>query len=172
MILRQDHAPGRQELSDFTDMGDFGASIAGAPLAHRLHRFTLACSAWEHAGPVLGGESFTAFATGLQNALWALGGVPAEHRSDSLSAAFRNLDDDARTDQTRRYEALCAHCGMTPTRNNTGVAHENGAIELECAALRPLPPSRTTDCDEATVCVASRAAASSCAGCSTPCPRA
>jgi hypothetical protein len=41
---------------------------------------------------------------GLQNALFALGGVPAEHRSDSLSAAFRNLDDDARVDQTRRYE--------------------------------------------------------------------
>ena len=70
-----------------------------------------------------------ALAEGLQNALWALGGVPAEHRSDSLSAAFRNLDRDARDDLTRRYDALCAHYGMTPTRNNTGVAHENGAIE-------------------------------------------
>ena len=92
---------------------------------------------------------------------------------------------------------------MTPTRNNTGVAHENGAIEsqhghlkrgvtqalllrgsvdfesldayrgwianligrrnarrakmvqLECAALRPLPAGRTTDYDEATVFVTS-----------------
>jgi hypothetical protein len=34
------------------------------------------------------GESFTALAVGLQNALWTLGGVPAEHRSDSLSTAF------------------------------------------------------------------------------------
>jgi hypothetical protein len=33
-----------------------------------------------------------ALAEGLQNALWALGGVPEQHRSDSLSAAFRNLD--------------------------------------------------------------------------------
>ena len=40
--------------------------------------------------------------------------MPAEHRSDSLSAAFRNLDDDALVDQTRRYEALCAHYEMTP----------------------------------------------------------
>ena len=32
-------------------------------------------------------------------------------------------------DLTRRYDALCAHYGMTPTRNNRGVAHENGAIE-------------------------------------------
>ena len=30
---------------------------------------------------------------------------------------------------TRRYEALCAHYGMTPTRNNKGVSHENGSIE-------------------------------------------
>jgi hypothetical protein len=52
-----------------------------------------------------------------------------QHRSDSLSAAFRNLDDDARQDQTRRYEALCAHYGMEPTRNNRGIAHENGSIE-------------------------------------------
>ena len=52
-----------------------------------------------------------------------------QHRSDSLSAAFRNLDRDAQEDLTRRYEALCAHYGMTPTRNNRGVAHENGSIE-------------------------------------------
>ena len=83
-----------------------------------------------------GGESFTALAVGLQNALWSLGGVPVEHRSDSLSAAFRNLDDDARVDQTRRYEALCAHYDMTPTRNNTGVAHENGAVESQHGHLK------------------------------------
>ena len=70
-----------------------------------------------------------ALAEGLQNALWALGHAPLQHRSDSLSAAFRNLDDDTRQDQTRRYEALCAHYGMEPTRNNRGVAHENGSIE-------------------------------------------
>ena len=136
VIFRQDHIPGQQGLSDFTDMGDLGVSIAGQPLDHRLYHFALAYSAWEHAEPVLGGESFTALAVGLQNALWSLGGVPAEHRSDSLSAAFRNLDDDARADQTRRYEALCAHYEMTPTRNNAGVAHENGAIESQHGHLK------------------------------------
>jgi hypothetical protein len=52
-----------------------------------------------------------------------------QHRSDSLSAAFRNLDADTGQDQTRRYEALCAHYRMAPTRNNRGLAHENGSIE-------------------------------------------
>ena len=131
VIFRQDHPPGQQGLSDFTDMAEFGVRIAGEPLAHRLYHFVLAYSAWEHAEVVLGGESYTALACGLQNALWSLGGVPAEHRSDSLSAAFRNLATDAAEDQTHRYEALCAHYNMQPTRNNRGVAHENGAIESQ-----------------------------------------
>jgi transposase InsO family protein len=129
VIFRQEHPPGRLGLSDFTDMGDRGITIAGVPLDHRLYHFRLAFSGGEHAQVVLGGESFVALAEGLQDALWALGGAPAQHRSDSLSAAFRNLDEDARQDQTRRYEALCAHYGMVPTRNNRGVAHENGSIE-------------------------------------------
>ena len=129
VIFRQEHPPGRVGLSDFTDMGDRGVSIAGAPLDHRLYHFRLAFSGWEHAHVVLGGESFVALAEGMQNALWALGRAPLQHRSDSLSAAFRNLDRDAREDLTRRYEALCAHYGMEPTRNNRGVAHENGSIE-------------------------------------------
>lgn len=129
VIFRQEHPPGRLGLSDFTGMGDRRVSIAGATLDHRLYHFRLAFSGWEHAQIVLGGESFVALAEGLQNALWALGRAPLQHRSDSLSAAFRNLTDDAWQDQTRRYETLCAHYGMEPTRNNRGVAHENGSIE-------------------------------------------
>jgi hypothetical protein len=129
VIFRQLHEPGRLGLSDFTDMGDLGVLIAGQPLDHRLYHFRLIWSGFEHAHVILGGESYVALAEGLQNALWALGGAPAEHRSDSLSAAFRNLDADARADLTTRYEALCQHYGMTPTRNNQGVAHENGSIE-------------------------------------------
>ena len=30
---------------------------------------------------------------------------------------------------TERYQALCAHYGMTASRNNRGLAHENGSIE-------------------------------------------
>jgi hypothetical protein len=129
VMFRQEHPPGRMGLSDFTDMNGLGVTIAGAPLAHRLYHFRLAFSGFAHAHVVLGGESFVALAEGLQNALWALGGVPEQHRSDRLSAAFRNLDREAHDDLTRRYEELCAHYRMTPTRNNPGVAHENGAIE-------------------------------------------
>ena len=129
VMFRQVHQPGRLGLSDFTEMQALGVTVAGAALDHRLYHFRLACSGFEHAHVILGGESYVALAEGLQNALWALGAAPLEHRSDSLSAAFRNLDRDARDDLTTRYEALCAHYGMQPTRNNRGIAHENGAIE-------------------------------------------
>ena len=136
VIFRQEHPPGQQALSDFTDADELGVSIAGVAFEHRLYHFRLAFSGWEQAHVVLGGESFVALAEGLQNALWSLGGAPEEHRSDSLSAAFRNLERDAAADLTERYEALCTHYGMTPTRNNRGVAHENGAIEGPHAHLK------------------------------------
>jgi hypothetical protein len=129
VIFRQEHPPGRMGLSDFTDMGELGITIASEPFGHRLYHFRLPFSGFEHAHVVLGGESFVALAEGLQNALWSLGGVPEQHRSDSLSAAFCNLDRHAQEDLTRRYEELCAHYGMTPSRNNPGIAHENGSIE-------------------------------------------
>lgn len=129
VIFRQVHEPGRMGLSDFTEMAALAITIAGAPLEHRLYHFRLACSGFEHAHVILGGESFVALAEGLQNALWALGGAPREHRSDSLSAAFRNLSRRAREDLTTRYAALCQHYGMQASRNNRGLAHENGSIE-------------------------------------------
>jgi hypothetical protein len=52
---------------------------------------------------------------------------PKQHRTDSFSAAFRNLNRDAQEDLTRRYEDLVRHYGMQPTRNNPGVASKQMA---------------------------------------------
>src|SRR5438874_1261545 len=90
VVFRQEHPPGRLGLSDFTDMGDHRVNIAGVPLDHRLYHFRLAFSGWEHAHVVLGGESFVALAEGLQNALWALGRAPLEHRSDPLGGVLQS----------------------------------------------------------------------------------
>ena len=136
VIFRQEHPPGRMGLSDFTEVADLGVTVAGQILDCRLYHFRLPFSGYEHAHVVLGGESFVALAEGLQNALWALGGVPEQHRTDSLSAAFRNLDADAKEDLTRRYEAFCRYYGMVPTRNNPGVSHENGSIESSHGHLK------------------------------------
>jgi hypothetical protein len=129
VIFRQEHEPGRLGLSDFTDTRALAVTVAGVALEHRLYHFRLAFSGFAHAHVVLGGESFVALSEGLQNALWTLGAAPLEHRSDSLSAAFRNLDSDAQEDLTRRYQDLMRHYAMKPSRNNPGIAHENGSIE-------------------------------------------
>ena len=129
LMFRQTHPPGQLGLSDFTDANELAVTVAGVALEHRLYHFRLAYSGFSHAHVVLGGESFTALAEGLQHALWTLGGAPQEHRSDSLSAAYRNLSGNQREDATQRYAALCAHYAMAPTRNNRGESHENGAIE-------------------------------------------
>lgn len=52
VIFRQLHEPGRLGLSDFTDMGSLGVSIAGQPLDHLLYHFRLAWSGFEHSLPI------------------------------------------------------------------------------------------------------------------------
>ncbi len=127
VFFPQEHAPGQQGLSDFTSVGELRVTVAGRPLAHILYHFVLAFSRWEHVEVVDGGESFEALSKGLQNALWQAGGVPEEHRSDSLSAAFKNLTQEE--DFTARYTALLEHYAMVGTRNNRGLGHENGSVE-------------------------------------------
>lgn len=136
VMFPQIHEPGRQGLSDFTKFKGVVITIRGVVLEHLLYHFRLAFSGWCHVRVVLGGESFTALAEGLTEALQRLGGVPAEHRTDSLSAAYRNLDSEARNDLTERYEALCRHYGMDASRNNRGRGHENGSIEAPHGHLK------------------------------------
>jgi len=127
VFFPQEYAPGHRGLSDFTAMGELCITIAGMAFVHLLYHFVLAFSRWEHVEVVEGGESFEALSKGLQNALWQAGGTPREHRSDSLSAAFKNLTEEQ--DFTVRYAALLDHYGMTGTRNNRGLSHENGSVE-------------------------------------------
>jgi hypothetical protein len=127
VFFPQTYQPGVRGLSDFTHMEKLGVTIAGVAFGHMLYHFVLAFSRWEYASVVDSGESFQALAAGLQNALWQAGGCPSEHRSDSLSAAFKNLQEEE--DFTVRYKALLEHYGMAGTRNNRGLGHENGSVE-------------------------------------------
>ena len=129
VMFLQHHQPGVTGISDFTLLKGKPITVAGVVLEHRLFHFRLPYSGWCHVEVIHGGESFVALAEALQNALEACGGVPAEHRTDSLSACFRNRDGSYAGDYTSRYRELCAHLGVIATRNNRGVAHENGAIE-------------------------------------------
>ena len=128
MFLQRQMA-GRMGLSDFTTLTKATVTIKGENFSHILYHFRLIFSGWCHVKVILGGESFAALSEGLQDALWRLGGVPLEHRTDSLSAAFKNIDKDAQKDVTKRYNEVFSHYNMLATRNNKGKSHENGGIE-------------------------------------------
>lgn len=128
VMFKSQHQPGAQGLSDFTHLKGVTVTVAGKPFQHILYHYRLAYSGWQYVQVIQGGESFVGLSQGLQNALHACGGVPQTHRTDSLSAAYRNTG--GRNPQlTQMYAAVCDHYRLRPTRNNTGVAHENGSIE-------------------------------------------
>ncbi len=123
------HEPGMLGFSDFTELKGIEITLNGQPFGHLIYHYRLGYSGWQYAQIIQGGESFIALSEGLQNALFACGGAPKQHRTDSLSAAYRNLGGIRRKPLTRLYDDLCHHYRMQPTRNNTSIAHENGSIE-------------------------------------------
>lgn len=123
------YEPGEIAFCDFTQLKGVEVTIGGKAFPHLLFHYRLAWSGWSYAQVVQGGESFVALSEGLQNALAACGGVPGELRTDRLSAASRNRHGQFSADVTSRYHALCSHYGLAYSRNNLGVAHENGRVE-------------------------------------------
>ena len=103
VMFPQKHQPGELGLSDFTHFKQATITIAGQPLDHLLYHYRLAYSGWQYVQVVQGGESFVALAEGLQNALSQCGGCPKLHRTDSLSAAYRNLEKNTNADGDRIY---------------------------------------------------------------------
>ena len=102
----QKHLPGRLGQSDFTRMGEIGVTIAGQSFDHMVYHFVLTYSNWEDV-TLCYSESFESLSEGLQNALWRLGGVPQQHRTDRLSTAVNNMSDAK--EFTTRYDSLLRH---------------------------------------------------------------
>ncbi|MGF6659072.1 hypothetical protein QF000_000716 [Paraburkholderia atlantica] len=126
VFFPQLHEPGARGLSDFTDMAELRVTIAGVPFEHRLYHFVLAFSRWEYA-MLLKVARASKHVQGTAKRTLAGWGMSARASTDSLSAAFRNLADE--DDFAVRYAALLEHYGMTGTRNNRGLGHENGSVE-------------------------------------------
>ena len=138
VIFRQHELPpGELCCSDFFSGNRLEVTIRGAPFPHILHHFCAAWSGWQSALVVPGsGESFAALHAGLEKALRGLGGSCRRHRTDSLSAAFRNVLRETRKDVASRYQALCGQYGMEAERINPGRPQENGSIEARHGHFR------------------------------------
>src|SRR5579863_10106339 len=95
VIFEQVHTPGERAQSDFTHMEDLGVTIVGQPFEHLVYHFVLTYSNVE-AARICFSESFEALAEGIEQALWQLGGVPKQHRTDHLTAAVTQLPQEQR----------------------------------------------------------------------------
>jgi len=122
----QVHEPGRLCQSDFTHLGSLGITLAGQPFPHLLYHLVLTYSNWE-TGTIVFSESLESLVEGLENALWQLGGVPREHRTDRLTAAVHKVEHP--DEFTRGYEALLDHYGLEGRKIQAGCANENGDVE-------------------------------------------
>lgn len=122
----QTHEPGRLCASDFTHMTELGITIQGQTLAHLVYHFVLTYSNWE-TGTICYSESLESLSEGWQNAVWELGAVPVEHRTDSLSSAVNNMSN--LEEFNRRYEAVMKYYGVRPLHTNPASPHENGDAE-------------------------------------------
>lgn len=125
VFFTQEHVPGRQAQSDFTHLSELMVTIAGQVFKHLFYHFTLVYSNWEW-GMVCASESWESLCEGLQDALWKLGGVPAEHRTDSLTAAVKPVGSH---EFTERYQGFLRHYGMRASHTTPNRGHENGDVE-------------------------------------------
>ena len=133
VFFAQVHEPGRLGASDFTHMSRVGVTIGGEPFDHLLYHFVLTHSNWEHV-TVCFSESFASLSEGLQNALWALGGVPSRHRTDRMTLACHR--DGNAEEFTSRYRGLLEHYGMAGEATNPHSGHENGDCEQSHRRLK------------------------------------
>ena len=99
----QVHVPGRLCASDFTHMTELGITLAGQTFEHLVYHFVLTYSNWE-TGTICYSESLESLSEGWQNAVWELGAVAVEHRTDSLSSAVNNMSN--LEEFNRRYEGV------------------------------------------------------------------
>lgn len=126
VFFPQIHYPGDLGASDFTHMTSLGITIQGLQFDHMLYHFVLTYSNWEDVS-ICYSESLESLSSGLQNALWTLGGVPTRHRTDRMSLAVHK--DGNPEKYTTRYLALMRHYSVAPERTNPASGNENGDVE-------------------------------------------
>src|ERR1019366_782125 len=130
----QKHVPGRLCASDFTHMTELGITLEGQTFEHLVYHFVLTYSNWE-TGTICYSESLESLSEGWQNAVWELGAVPFEHRTDSLSSAVNNMSNLEEFNQ--RDEAVMKYYGVKPRHTNPASPNENGDSEQSHHRFNP-----------------------------------
>lgn len=128
VFFEQVHAPGAEGAFDFTHGTELGVTVGGELLAHLLFEYVLSASSWTFAD-VAFGETYEAMVSGVQDAFWESGGVPATVRSDNLSAATHELKRAGGRQLNQRFRSFLDHYGVQSSRIAPGKSNENGVVE-------------------------------------------
>ncbi len=94
VMFRQQHQPGLRGCWTSAPTERRSWTIAGKLLAYKLYHFRLEWSHWQLDVGCVARASLLSLAEGLQEALGQLGGVPVEHKTDSLRAAWGRQGED------------------------------------------------------------------------------
>src|SRR5207247_10449257 len=103
-----------------------GMRLGSQTFEHLVYHFVLTYSNWE-TGTICYSESLESLSEGWQNAVWELGAVAAEHRTDSLSSAVNNMSN--LEEFNRRYEGMMQYYGVKQQHTNPASPNENGDAE-------------------------------------------
>ena len=134
VMFTQTYRPGERSQSDFINMNYLKVTIRGQQYNHLLFHFMLPYSGWEYAIPCEGGENFSNLREGYENALWLLGGVSKEHRTDNLTAAITVTKKGKFF--TENWKRVMQYYQVEPTTNNAGKSNENGKVERSNGMLK------------------------------------
>jgi transposase InsO family protein len=136
VFFAQVHVAGECIQTDWTNANELGVTIAGQAYAHLLVQAVLPWSNWQWALPC-GSESSLSLRTGLQGALWELGGVPRFSQTDQSSTATHQLKrGESRRGFNTDYLALCRHLGLEARTIAVGQPNQNGDIEAAQGHLK------------------------------------
>ena len=136
VFFPQIYYPGQWCESDFTRMKKLGITICGVPFDHMLYHFVLCLSNWETV-TICFSESYESLSSGVQNALWKLGGIPRYHKTDNLTCAVNKVGSPE--EFTANYQGLAKHYGFTSCKTQPRHPNENGELVIAAKPLVLLP---------------------------------
>jgi hypothetical protein len=136
VFFPQVHEPGECIQTDWTNANELKVTINGQPFDHLLCQSVLPFCNWAWATPSLS-ESGLSLRSGLQNALWELGGVTLFSQTDQSSTATHQLKrGDSRRGFNSDYLALCQHLGLEPRTIAVASPNQNGDVEAFQGVLK------------------------------------
>ena len=142
LFFRQDYHPGEVAQLDCSSLASLRITINGRPFKGKIFTFKLMWSKWIYAC-IVSGETDIEVLAAIQDALWALKGVPQRLWSDNGKALFRK-----KKVPTEAYDELCSHYGTPCSAINPGHPNENGGAETGNKTVKGLLRDRlTTDTD-------------------------